>query len=204
MPEPAYSKRFDAAVALAIDAFRPITRKGKDVPYIAHLLSVCAMVAEHGGDEDQMIAAVLHDYLEDIEGSTQEELAQRFGPRVARLVAGLSDSVVLPKPPWKERKVAYIAQLRGEPPELKLISCADKLHNCRGLVRDVRRDGLATLERFRGRVDGTLWYYQSVYSALREGWEDPPELLQELGDTVRALQDEIQARQLAGESEGAS
>src|SRR5829696_6971427 len=95
-----YSPRLDEAIALAVDAFRHETRKGTRVPYLAHLLQVMVLVAEHGGDEDQMIAAVLHDYLEDIDGASADSLRVRFGDRVTDLVVGLSDTTVRPKPPW--------------------------------------------------------------------------------------------------------
>lgn len=87
-----YSARLDRAIARATHAFRDVRRKGSGVPYLSHLLQVLVYVAEFGGDEDQMIAAVLHDYLEDIDGSSSAELEQGFGPRVAELVVGLSDA----------------------------------------------------------------------------------------------------------------
>lgn len=180
-----YSKRLDDAIALATDAFRGIVRKGTEIPYLSHLLQVMVYVAEHGGDEDQMIAAVLHDYLEDIEGSTEAELAERFGERVGRLVAGLSDSVTTPKPPWEERKRAYVAHLAHEPGELKLISCADKLHNAQSIHRDFRNIGDAIWDRFKPSRDQTLWYYREVVRALGKGWSSP--LLDELFAEVRSL-----------------
>lgn len=186
MPD-AYSTRLDDAILLACQAFRPIHRKATAVPYLTHLLAVCALVGEHGGDEDQMVAAVLHDYLEDIEGSTREALADQFGERVASLVVGLSDHTVRPKPPWRERKEAYLAQLAAKPPDLKLISAADKLHNCRSIVRDHRAQGDAVFQRFRGRKAGTIWYYRQLVVELGKGWKHP--LLDELAVAVRELED---------------
>ena len=185
MSSAAYSTRFDEAMALAVSSFRPITRKGSGVPYITHLLSVTALVGEHGGDEDQLIAAVLHDWIEDIPGATAEELERRFGARVARMVVALSDCVGHPKPPWRDRKEAYLAHLIHEPAEVKLISCADKLHNAGTILMDHRQIGEAIFERFRGKKHGTLWYYRSVYDALGTGWSSP--LLGELRRTVDAL-----------------
>ena len=98
-----------------------------------------------------MIAALLHDWLEDIDGSTHAALAERFGERVARLVQQLSDTHVRPKPPWKERKERYLAMLRDEPAEVKLISAADKLHNCRSILRDHLVMGDAIFGRFSVR-----------------------------------------------------
>lgn len=182
----AYSDRFDDAAALAIDAFRNILRKATGVPYVTHLLQVCVTVGEYGGDEDQMIAALLHDYLEDVEGSSFEELEARFGVRVAQMVLELSDTVVRPKPPWKERKVKYIALLRKKKPDVRLISAADKLHNCNSILRDHLTIGDDVFNRFTGKKDGTLWYYGEVVKALENGWESP--LLEELRQSVGRLQ----------------
>jgi (p)ppGpp synthase/HD superfamily hydrolase len=171
MTASAYSRRFDRAVALALDSFRPIVRKGSGVPYMTHLLSVTALVGEYGGDEDQLCAAILHDFIEDIPGATEEMLAEQFGERVAKMVVALSDCDGEPKPPWRERKVAYLEHLRHEPPEIKLISCADKLHNATTIITDHQRIGDPIFDRFRGKKDGTLWYYDAVVHALGEGWQ---------------------------------
>ncbi|MFZ5477780.1 MAG: HD domain-containing protein [Myxococcota bacterium] len=168
-----YSRRLDDAVAFALDAFRDRVRKGTRVPYVTHLLTVMSTVGEYGGDEDQLIAAVLHDWLEDVEGADARELEARWGPRVARLVSALSDSSTHPKPPWKERKLAYLAALRDEPAELKLISAADKLHNCACIRRDLADVGPTVWSRFTGGRDGTLWYYGAVVEALGAGWDHP-------------------------------
>lgn len=168
-----YSRRLDEAVALALDAFRDKVRKGTGIPYVSHLLGVMCLVADYGGDEDQLVAAVLHDWLEDVEGADPAELERRFGPRVRALVEGLSDSVTHPKPPWRARKEAYLAALRDEPAELKLISAADKLHNCMSIRRDLEVVGDAIWSRFTGGKDGTLWYYRSVAHALGAGWSHP-------------------------------
>ncbi len=182
---PAYSPRLDRAVALAMEAFRPKWRKGTDTPYLSHLLMVCALVGEHGGSEDQMIAAVLHDYLEDIDGASHEELAREFGPRVSALVLALSDCTGEPKPPWKERKLSYVARLRDEHPDTKLICSADKLHNSRSIVRDHRALGDAIFDRFRPSKEETLWYYRAVFEALAHGWRHP--ILDDLEESVARL-----------------
>ncbi len=182
MTAAAYSRRFDRAVALALDSFRPIVRKGSGVPYATHLLSVTALVGEYGGDEDQLCAAILHDYIEDIPGATEEKLAEEFGDRVAKMVVALSDCEGEPKPPWRERKMAYLAHLKHEDPDIKLISCADKLHNATTIVMDHKRIGNSIFERFRGKKDGTLWYYDAVVHALAHGWES--RLLDRLDEVV--------------------
>ncbi len=170
---PLYGERFDRAVALAVADFRGVRRKGTDIPYITHLFAVAGFVGEHGGDEEQLCAAVLHDWLEDVPGAAPARLEAEFGPRVARLVAGLSDSVGHPKPPWRARKERYLAHLAAEPAELKLISAADKLHNCQCIRRDFATVGEPLWGRFSGGRDGTLWYYEAVAIALSEGWAHP-------------------------------
>ena len=181
----AYSLRFDAAVALAVAAFRGKVRKDTTIPYVTHLFAVTAIVGEYGGDEDQMIAAVLHDYLEDIKGADANLIEQRFGTRVRRLVESLTDATTHPKPAWRPRKEAYVAHLAHEPAELKLISAADKLHNCSAIRRDLARLGPVLFDRFTGKREGTLWYYRSVAEALRNGWDHP--LGTAITNEVRAL-----------------
>lgn len=170
---------------MTAEAFRHIRRKGSGVPYLTHLLSVAAMVGEHGGDEDQIIAALLHDYLEDIEGGSEAQLEAEFGPRVARLVRALSDTVTRPKPEWRERKIRYVEHLADEPADVKLICAADKLHNARSVVRDHRVLGDAIFSRFTANRAQTLWYYRAVLAALGRGFEHA--ILVELEETVAEL-----------------
>ena len=189
MSHPRYSTRFDEAAGFAIDAFRTKARKVTNVPYITHLFAVCALVGEYGGDEEQMIAALLHDWLEDVDGAEIGTIEHKFGHRVARLVEGLSDSTApLPgseKPPWRDRKERYLSHLEHAQGDLKLISCADKLHHCQTIRSDHAQVGNRVYERFTGKQDGTLWYYQSVHAALATGWHSP--ILDRLGREVRAL-----------------
>lgn len=188
---PAYGERFDRAVARAVADFRSVRRKGTAIPYVTHLFAVASLVGEYGGDEEQLSAAVLHDWLEDVPGADVAVLEREFGPRVARLVAGLSDSVGHPKPPWRARKEQYLAHLRAEPAELKLISAADKLHNCQCIRRDHAELGEAVWARFSGGRAGTLWYYDAVADALLVGWSHP--LGHRLRDEVHLLHVEAHA-----------
>lgn len=185
MSSPAYGPRFDAACAYAIDAFRHTYRKQTTIPYITHLFAVAATVGEYGGDEDQIIAALLHDVLEDVEGSSAEDLEARFGSRVSKYVVALTDTTLTPKPPWRARKEAYLAHLRHEPAELKLISAADKLHNCRSVARDHNAIGEAIFDRFTAPKHETLWYFRAVCDSLGDGWDHP--ILDELRAAVHAL-----------------
>ena len=139
-------------------------------PYLAHLLAVAAIVMEHGGNEDEAIAALLHDAVEDQGGlPTLEEIRRRFGPAVAEIVEGCSDAVVTPKPPWRQRKEAYIARLRNASASVRLVSAADKLHNARSHPRaSIVASGESLWANFRGGRDGTLWYYRTVVETLKQ------------------------------------
>lgn len=159
--------RFSAALEYACRLHATQVRKGSGVPYIAHLLSVAALAIEHGADEDEAIAAVLHDAVEDQGGAaTAAEIRTQFGPRVAAIVEACSDTDMEPKPPWRERKEAYLAHLATADRSVRLVSAADKLHNVRSLLDDYRTHGEDVWSRFNGGRDGTLWYYRTVADIL--------------------------------------
>lgn len=178
-----YSVRLDQALTLVAQAFRGKTRKGGGVPYLSHLLAVCALVQEHGGDEELAAAALLHDYLEDIPGASVQELERRFGSRVARVVLTLSDTMEHPKPPWAPRKQAYVARLARADADVRLVASADKLHNARCTRRDLEAAGLVAWERFSASPGQSLWYYAACHEALASGgWHSG--LLDLLGEEV--------------------
>ena len=183
--------RFVDAVNEALGLHATQRRKISGGPYLAHLLSVAAIVLEHGGSEDEAIAALLHDAVEDQGGlATQTAIAGRFGPSIAGMVAGCSDSDDSPKPPWRERKEQYIAHLHTATPSVRLIAAADKLHNIRSLLADYRRMGGDLWQHFRGGREGTLWYYRAVVNALRAHDDRPivDELEQAVSDFERAVE----------------
>ena len=184
-----YSERLDRALVWAASEFRGIRRKGTDIPYLTHLMQVSVWVGEYGGTEDQMIAALLHDIVEDMDHVSGEDVRTRFGKNVARMVVALSDAQSFPKPPWKERKEAYIARLRSEPADVKLVCACDKLHNTHCMVRDLQLEGPALWNRFTASADQIAWYLRGVYEALAVGWEHP--VLQRLGAAVSELEGEI-------------
>lgn len=184
-PTALYGPRLGEALAFAADAFARRVRKGSGTPYLTHLLAVTALVGEHGGDEEQMIGAVLHDYLEDIEGAEVAVVRDRFGPRVAHIVETLSDATSRPKAPWEDRKRAYVARLRAEGPDVKLVAAADKLHNASSIFRDHARLGDGVFSLFTVPKPRTLWYYRAVYDALSDGFDHP--IIEELGSVVKAL-----------------
>ena len=162
-------------------------RKASGEPYLSHLLAVAALVMEYGGNEEETIAALLHDAVEDQGGmATLAEIRRRFGPAVAEIVEGCSDTAVAPKPPWRQRKEAYIARLRTAPASVRLVSAADKLHNARSILREYRRQGPSVWRHFRGGRDGTLWYYRTVVDTLKHSGVNP--LVEELERTVAEIE----------------
>jgi (p)ppGpp synthase/HD superfamily hydrolase len=180
-------RRFDDAFRFAAQKHAWQTRKRTDVPYISHLMSVAALVLEAGGDEDQAIAALLHDVVEDCGGEpVLQDVRQRFGDRVARIVEGCTDAYTVPKPPWKQRKLDYLEVLRTADDDIRLVSAADKLHNVRTILSDYRHEGDRVWERFSGRRDGTLWYYRAVLDVLCTG--QPNRLVDELQRVVTELE----------------
>jgi GTP pyrophosphokinase len=181
--------RYGEAVAWAVRLHDGQVRKGTGIPYAAHVLAVSAIALEHGADEDVAIAALLHDSVEDCGGElTGELVAARFGPRVARIVAGCTDATVTPKPPWAARKAAYLAHLPGASPDVLLVSASDKLHNARSILTDHRRIGDAIWGRFTGGREGSLWYYRSLVAAYERAGTVPPALLAELDGVVGELE----------------
>jgi len=183
------STRFDAAVQLAHSLHRDQRRKGTAIPYLAHLLAVAALVLEARGDEDEAIAALLHDAIEDQGGSAaREQIRARFGERVTAIIDGCSDASGSPKLPWRGRKEAHLARLESAPRSVLLVTCADKLHNARALVADYRVVGESLWERFHGGREGTLWYYRSALELFRAAADAPRGLAEELARTVAELE----------------
>ena len=163
------TERFNDALQYAAELHANQVRKGTSIPYISHLLAVCALVLEDGGDEDQAIAALLHDAVEDQGGrETLEKLKSRYGEHVAEIVDGCTDSYETPKPDWRQRKERYIAHLWETSPEILRVSLADKLHNARSILADLKKNGVESLQRFNGGKDGTLWYYRSLVDVFQK------------------------------------
>jgi (p)ppGpp synthase/HD superfamily hydrolase len=152
-------------------------RKGTGIPYMAHLFGVASLVMGEAGlaglpvTEDMVIAALLHDAVEDRGGAARlEDIGRNFGPEVARMVEGLSDSLAEEgdeKEPWEQRKRAYIERLRGEPADTRLISAADKLYNARSILEDYREIGPEIWRRFKRSRDLQLWYYDALLEVFK-------------------------------------
>lgn len=171
--------RFVEAMGWALELHATQLRKGTAVPYAAHLLAVAALVLEHGGDEEEAIAALLHDAPEDQGGApTLAEVGRRFGARVESIVAACSDTFEEPKPLWQARKEAHIEHMRRAEASTRLIALADKVHNLHAILRDHARLGDVIWERFRVRDPARhAWYYRGMLEALTEGAASEPRLL---------------------------
>ena len=181
------STRFEEALTFATRLHAGQSRKGTAIPYIAHLLAVASLVLEHDANEDEAIAALLHDAVEDQGGRvTLEEIRHRFGDRVAEIVEGCTDAWTTPKPPWRERKEAFLAHLPGATTSVRLVSAADKLHNARTILSDYRALGESLWSRFHGGKEGTLWYYRSLAEVFRA--TGPAPLAEELDRVVSEIE----------------
>jgi GTP pyrophosphokinase len=179
--------RFLRAFLFAAGKHAGQTRKASTIPYIAHLMGVASLVLEHGGDEDQAIAALLHDVVEDCGGKPMsKEVRRKFGARVAKIVDGCTDSGTDPKPPWRERKETYIRRLKTADAETRLVSAADKLNNVRSILSDYREVGESVWARFHGGREGTLWYYQALLKEFLG--RKPNRLIRELELAIRGLE----------------
>jgi len=183
------SPRFQQALDYACIVHAGHVRKQTAIPYLSHLLAVTAIALEHGADEDEAIAALLHDAVEDAGGEPRrQDIALRFGERVAAVVAGCSDTDETPKPPWRERKDAYLAHLAEADRSVLLVSCSDKLHNSRAIVADLRQLGDSLWQRFNGGREGSLWYYRALVVAFRSRGEHT-RLVAELDRVVSAMEE---------------
>ena len=183
-----YSLRFLDALEVAAVMFATTRRKKTKIPYVAHLLGVCAIVLEHGGSENEAIAALLHDTLEDITPTKQARRTVRaFGDDVYGIVEGCTDGTPNrkgKKAPWRERKEAYVAALEHEPGPVLLVSAADKLHNARAIVADLLATGDTVWKRFNAPKDDILWYYGAAVDAFRANPAHHAALVDELDRVV--------------------
>lgn len=188
---PPLTPKFETALVYAHQLHATQVRKGSGVPYISHLLSVAALVLEDGGNEDEAIAALLHDAIEDQGGATtRAEILRRFGPTVAAIVEGCTESDITPKPPWKDRKQAYLTHLRQAPASVLRVALADKLHNVRSILADHQGVGEAVWDRFNAEKSEILAYYQA-FLALIEQRVSPGETGLAAGMLVRELRGAI-------------
>ncbi len=200
---PLLGDRFVDAVTMAIELHARQARKGPPpIPYLGHLLGVCGLVIDAGGSEDEAIAAILHDAVEDQGGAATLELIRaRFGENVAAIVDGCSDTDEAEKPPWRERKEAYIEHLQTAQESVLLVSVADKLNNLRAIVRDYGEIGEALWARFNPDAD-QVWYYGALLRVYLERLPGP--MTEELSHTYNALLEAVEAQPPETETQSAA
>jgi (p)ppGpp synthase/HD superfamily hydrolase len=192
---PEDQSRLSDALAFALEHHGDQTRKGKPVPYVAHLLQVAGLVFEHGGGIDEAVAGLLHDTVEDCEEVDEEAVRERFGSAVAAIVTSCTDTLEGDTPekkaPWKERKLAYIEHLGEASGPARLVSACDKLHNLSDILADLRLEGPETLERFNAEPRELLWYYEGVREAA--GPELPDSLRAALDHAIAEFREHVQS-----------
>jgi GTP pyrophosphokinase len=171
------TERFDDAVAYALAAHDRQVRKGTEIPYAAHLLGVASIVLEAGGSEDEAIAALLHDVVEDQGGAERlDDVTRRFGERVAQVVHECSAEDKTGDPGWRMRKERYIDGVTGCSSSALLVSLADKLYNARAILSDYRAIGPRLWERFNAdesQGESVLWYYDALVGAYAARTDAP-------------------------------
>ena len=171
-PKTYLTERFHRAMAYATELHKDQTRKSTTITYISHPFGVASLVLEANGDEDQAIAALLHDIPEDCGGEPRlREIAEMFGPRVEKIVRGCSDSLVEDpeeKAPWRERKEVHIDHLKEADMDTLIVTAADKAHNARSIATDLQNQGQSLWDRFNANRDDIIWYYESVYAVLSQ------------------------------------
>ena len=184
-PGALYTDRFLEALRVAAVLHGTQVRKGGHTPYISHLLGTCAIALEFGANEDQAIAALLHDVIEDIRPVERARQAvAAFGDEVLRIVEACTDSDSDPKPPWRERKERYLDRIPDDDAPILLVSASDKLYNARTIVIDLYRVGDAVWGRFESGRDDRLWYYRSLVAGFRANPASPSALVDALERTV--------------------
>lgn len=159
------TNKFSDALSVANYAHYDQTRKGTSIPYIAHPLAVASLAIEFGATEDQAIAALLHDAIEDGGAEYEQVIQKNFGDEVLAIVKACTDGVPDAngeKADWWDRKSAYLEHLEKASDDVLLVSGADKLHNARAIVIDLQEIGPAVFDRFKAGMKGTLWYYRSL------------------------------------------
>lgn len=185
-----YTDRVGWALSYAARLHSQQTRKGKNEPYLSHVLQVAALVVGYGGSEDQIIAGALHDVAEDCGGLPRlKEIGRLFGPTVERIVLDCSDSLTEDpeaKAPWRERKISHLVHMRDELDDLApLVAVCDKIGNLTDLVRDFEEHGEATLDRFNGKAAGTRAYYAAMHTILSP--RVPPAANKDFGELLSRL-----------------
>ena len=182
--------KLSPALALAIEAHQGQIRKSTQIPYISHPLAVASIALEFGASEDQAIAALLHDTIEDGGRKYEEVILVQFGQYVHDLVQGCTDGTpdkTGKKAPWLERKTAYLEHLLKASDDILLVSCSDKLHNARAIVADLINEGPSVFERFSSTTEQTLWYYRQLANVFTNRKTPPAKALESAVSQMEAL-----------------
>jgi (p)ppGpp synthase/HD superfamily hydrolase len=168
-PLTTFSPRLEHAIRLTIELHDGQKRKCGDVPYLSHLIHVALLVQAHGFSEDVVIAAVLHDTIEDTK-YTVEDLGADFGPRICAIVLELTENKHLP---WSLRKSGYLKHVRNGSPEAKAVCCADKIHNLSTIMDEYEHRGDTVWSAFSRGKELTLRFYRDAFNAISAGWDHP-------------------------------
>jgi (p)ppGpp synthase/HD superfamily hydrolase len=182
--------RLGQALTLAIEAHDGQVRKGTNIPYISHPIAVASIALEHGADEDQAIAALLHDAIEDGGRNYENRIRVQFGERVIGIVNGCTDGVPDDsgqKAPWEERKLKYIKHLAEASDDVLLVSGSDKLHNARSIVADLMNSGQSVFDRFTATKEQTLWYYESLTAIFEKKGTPTAKALRDVVNRMKSL-----------------
>ena len=179
-----------SALDLAIQAHQGQVRKSTTIPYISHPMAVASIALEFGATEDQAIAALLHDAIEDGGIQYANIIKAQFGDHVHNLVKGCTDGTPDAsgkKAPWLERKTAYLHHLEAASDEVLLVSCSDKLHNARAIVSDLINEGPSVFNRFSSTTEQTLWYYRQLAMIFNNRKTPPAKALEAAVSQMEAL-----------------
>ena len=182
--------KLSPALALAIEAHQNQIRKSTQIPYISHPMAVASIALEFGASEDQAIAALLHDAIEDGGNKYANIIKAQFGDHVHDLVQGCTDGTpdkTGKKAPWLERKTAYLEHLQKASDDILLVSCSDKLHNARAIVADLINEGPSVFERFSSTPEQTLWYYRQLATIFNNRKAPPAKALESAVSQMEAL-----------------
>lgn len=183
------TQKFEEALTFANQVHAAQKRKDSGAPYFAHVIGVAALVLEDGGSEEEAIAALLHDTAEDQGGQAMlDEIAERFGRKIAQIVAECSDTLTSPKPPWRARKEAHLVTLRTARPETIRIMLADKVYNSRNLLRSLQERGDLVWGNFKGGRDGTLWYFKQMYRVFTHTFPPSNYLMDEFARNIQRIE----------------
>jgi (p)ppGpp synthase/HD superfamily hydrolase len=182
-------------------AFHSRQRKKKsivpDIPYLGHLMEVAGIVQANGGDDITVAAALLHDAIEAQGAEARNQIREKLGQEVLSIVEACTESETFPRPPWRERKEAYLKLVETASLPALLVIVADKLQNIRAVLRQLKLEGAE--EWWNHRREQKLWYKQSLLKAMRrrltqlEQETDHPTLvslrllIEEFAESVAAL-----------------